>query len=404
VSDDRKAAKPPRSEAQPSGVRAPASKAAKPPRSEAQPSGVRAPASKVAKPPRSEAQPSEAHQAAFDYEAALWGEDRLAPGERSIAGYRLAEALVHLPRRGRVLEVGCGGGRYLRALRELRPELALVGADVSRTALARLAAAEPAIETRLAAGDALPAADGEFDAVLVIDVLEHVPDPDRLLAEVHRVLAPGGVLHLHVPCEGDPRSLWRWLPGQSGPRGWKRRFGGHLHRFRRGEILRRVEAAGFSLLRVRNSLHLVGNAADVAVFAGLALANRRAREDGPATTGDVVASRHPLVRAVDALIHAEARLLARVPSWSIHLSAVRAQPPHSSAAGGGRPGGGRTSGTSAASASAPAPPATKGASGPTASSSQPDARFEAIPPRLAPSIVSRPWPVERSRSGTTAST
>jgi SAM-dependent methyltransferase len=263
----------------------------------------------------------------FDYEAALWGEDRLRPGERSIAGYRLAEALVHLPGSGRVLEVGCGAGRYLRALRELRPELALVGADVSRAALERLAARAPEIETRLATTDALPATDAEFDAVLVIDVLEHVPEPDRLLSEVHRVLAPGGILHLHVPCEGDPRSLWRWLPGQAGPRGWKRRLGGHLHRFRREEVLRRVEAAGFSLLRVRNSLHLVGNAADVAVFTGLAFANRGARAGGPTTTGGVVASRHPLVRAVDALIHAEARLLARVPSWSIHLSAARGPQP-----------------------------------------------------------------------------
>jgi len=264
---------------------------------------------------------------------------------------------VHLPRRGRLLEVGCGAGRYLRALRELRPELGLVGCDVSRSALASLAASAPGIEVRLASGHDLPAADGEFDAVLAIDVLEHVRDPERLLAEIHRALAPGGVLHLHVPCEGDPRSLWRWLPGQAGPAGWKRRLGGHLHRFRRDEILRRVDAAGFRILRVRNSLHLIGNLADVAVFAGLAWARRRERPGGPLTTGDVVASRHPLVRAVDALICAEARLLGRVPSWSLHVSALRDAAGPSAAASGGRSGGGSASGTSAASSSAPTPPA-----------------------------------------------
>jgi SAM-dependent methyltransferase len=294
----------------------------------------------------------------FDYEAATWGAERLRAGERSIAGYRLSEALVHLPARGRLLEVGCGAGRYLRALRDLRPGLALVGCDVSRAALARLREGAPEIETRLASGDSLPAADAEFDAVLAIDVLEHVGDPGRLLAEVHRVLAPGGVLHLHVPCEGDPRSLWRWLPGQSGASGLKRRFGGHLHRFRRDEILRRVEAAGFRVLRVRNSLHALGNVADVAVFAGLALANRGTRRGGPLTTGDVVASRRALVRAVDALLWAEARLLGRVPSWSLHVSAVRGDGSRSSAAGGGRSGGGSATGTSAASRSAPTPPAT----------------------------------------------
>jgi SAM-dependent methyltransferase len=262
-------------------------------------------------------------RSSFDYEAGTWGGDRIRPGERSIAGYRLAEALVYLPQRGRLLEVGCGAGRYLRALRALRPELALVGCDVSRAALSALAESAPEIETRLVSGDGIPAAAAEFDAVLVIDVLEHVGDPEGLLAEARRVLAPGGVLHLHVPCEGDPRSLWRWLPGQAGPAGFKRRLGGHLHRFRRDEILRRVEAAGFSVLRVRNSLHLIGNLADVAVFAGLAFAQRRSGGAAPATTGDLIASRHPLVRAIDALIYAEARLLGRLPSWSLHLSALR---------------------------------------------------------------------------------
>jgi SAM-dependent methyltransferase len=275
----------------------------------------------------------------FDYDAASWGRDRLRPGEHSIAGFRLAEALVHVPRRGRVLEVGCGAGRYLRALRELRPELELVGCDVSRSALAQLTASAPEIETRLVCGDGIPAAAAEFDAVLVIDVLEHVVDPERLLAEAHRVLAPEGILHLHVPCEGDPRSLWRWLPGQAGATGWKRRFGGHLHRFRRDEILGLVEAAGFRVLRVRNSLHLIGNLADVAVFAGLAFARRSARRGPPKTTGDVIASRHPLVRAVDALIHAEARLLARVPSWSLHLSAQRDAAPADQARSGMQPDG-----------------------------------------------------------------
>jgi SAM-dependent methyltransferase len=301
---------------------------------------------------------SDETRASFDYEAGTWGGDRIHPGERSIAGYRLAEALVHLPQRGRLLEVGCGAGRYLRALRELRPELALVGCDVSRAALSALAESAPEIETRLVSGDDIPAATAEFDAVLVIDVLEHVGDPERLLAEARRVLAPGGVLHLHVPCEGDPRSLWRWLPGQAGPAGLKRRLGGHLHRFRRDEILRRVEAAGFEVLRVRNSLHLVGNLADVAVFAGLAFAQRGSGAGARATSGDLIASRHPLVRAIDALIYAEARLLGRLPSWSLHLSALRGAEPLSSGAGGGRFGGGSASGTSAASSSAPRPPTT----------------------------------------------
>jgi SAM-dependent methyltransferase len=257
----------------------------------------------------------------FDYEAALWGADRVWPGQRTIAGFRLDEALLQLPARGRLLEVGCGAGRFLRALRLARPGLRLTGVDISRPALARLAEEAPEIETRPVEGEVLPAADGEFDAVLALDVLEHLYEPDRMLAEIHRVLAPGGSFHLHAPCEGDFRSIWRWLPGQGGEAALKQRFGGHVQRFRRRELLQRLRTAGFEILRVRNSLHLLGNLADLAAFLRLARLNRRT--PGPVTTGDLVAGRGKLVRAVDALLWAEARLLARVPSWSVHVSARR---------------------------------------------------------------------------------
>ena len=258
---------------------------------------------------------------AFDYESAIWGAETICPGEWTIAGYRLDQVLVDLPRRGRVLEIGCGAGRFLRAIQLDRPELELVGADVSRNALGTLSQTSPEVETRWVEDASLPAEDGEFDAVLAMDVLEHVADPDQMLAEIRRVLTPGGIFHLHVPCEADPRSLWRWLPGQGGERGLKWRLGGHIQSFRRDEILRRLRSRGFETVRVRNSLHVLGNLADVAVFVGLAFANRRRPADQRTTTGDVIARRSPVLRVVDALLCWEARALGRVPSWSLHVTA-----------------------------------------------------------------------------------
>lgn len=269
-------------------------------------------------------------QPEFDYESAVWGEEALVPGERSMAGYRLGAALVDLPERGKLLELGCGGGRFLRGIARARPGLALVGIDVSRRALAVAAARTPAAEFRqVAAGAALPAADGEFDAVCVFDVLEHVPDPAATVAEVRRVLRPGGLFHLHVPCEGDVRCLWRWLPGQRGPHALKRRLAGHVQPFQRADVFRLLETAGFAPRRERNSLHLAGNLADVAFFAGVGLLRRfaRARE---VTSGSVLAAaaepgaRRGLgalaVRAVDRILWAEATLLGRLPSWGLHLT------------------------------------------------------------------------------------
>jgi ubiquinone/menaquinone biosynthesis C-methylase UbiE len=57
-------------------------------------------------------------------------------------------------------------------------------------------------------------ADDSFDCVIASDVFEHVPDLDRLLAEVYRVLKPGGVLFFTTPFLGPyhevPRAVQRW--------------------------------------------------------------------------------------------------------------------------------------------------------------------------------------------------
>lgn len=263
---------------------------------------------------------------AFDYESAVWGADSIDPDGRTIASYRLAEALAHLPTSGRVAEIGCGAGRFLRAIAQIRPELQLVGMDVSQAALRAAQARAPALDLRRVEGSVLPAADNEFDALLLLDVLEHASDPHALVGEAARILKPGGLLHAHVPCEGDVRCLWRWLPYQRGPRGLKRRLAGHEQRFRRSDVLTLLQANRFDVVRVRNSLHFVGNLADVGAFAVLAAQQRAAGVDAPQrTTGDLLApgSGTPsrLVRAVDAALWWEARLLGRIPSWGLHISA-----------------------------------------------------------------------------------
>lgn len=274
----------------------------------------------------------------FDYERAVWGQETLRPDARSLAGYRLAEALRALPARGAVLEFGCGAGRNLEALGLARPDLQRVGIDVSRTALAHAAARMPDVELRRPDDPddpegPLPAADGEFDAVLVLDVLEHLADPARVLAELHRVVKPGGALHLQVPCEGDALSVWRWLPPPA--RYWKRDLGGHVQRFRRAELVQLVRNAGFAIERVRYSLHLAGNLADVGAFAALAATARLRPDRPPPTTGTLMASTAPdragsgrrlaagLIRGVDAILWLEAKVLGRVPSWNVHLTARR---------------------------------------------------------------------------------
>jgi SAM-dependent methyltransferase len=86
----------------------------------------------------------------------------------------------------RVLDAGCGNGVYLRALagRGVRA----LGCDLSAGMLR--AAGHPAVVS--ADVTALPLRDAAFDAVLAIHMLYHVPDRERAVRELRRVLAPGG--------------------------------------------------------------------------------------------------------------------------------------------------------------------------------------------------------------------
>jgi SAM-dependent methyltransferase len=94
---------------------------------------------------------------------------------------RLGAALAALlPRGARVLDVGCGDGRLAEELHRLRPDSAFRGVDV-------LVRPDCRIPVTQFDGLNLPAPDGGFDAVLIVDVLHHMDAPGVLLAEAARV-------------------------------------------------------------------------------------------------------------------------------------------------------------------------------------------------------------------------
>ncbi len=107
--------------------------------------------------------------------------------QRHVAAYELASRV--LPP-GTVLDLGCGVGHSYHLL---APRVT-VGVDVSADALAGQ-------DRRTVVADMrdLPFADHEFDAVLSVHSVEHVPDPERVVAEAARVLKPGGTAMFVTP-------------------------------------------------------------------------------------------------------------------------------------------------------------------------------------------------------------
>lgn len=110
-----------------------------------------------------------------------------------------ADVVRHFPADARLLDVGCGGAWLSEHFRDY------AGVDVSEEAVA--VARERDLDVRaIGPADPLPFGDGEFDAVVLKDVLEHVPDPAALVLEVKRVLRPGGRVFASSP----DAQRWVW--------------------------------------------------------------------------------------------------------------------------------------------------------------------------------------------------
>ncbi len=96
-----------------------------------------------------------------------------------------------------VLDLGCGGGYMSEAL--ARRGARVIGVDPCRALLdsaASHARSETlSIEYREGVGEAIPLGDASADRVVCVDVLEHVCDPRKVIAEIRRVLRPGGIFY-----------------------------------------------------------------------------------------------------------------------------------------------------------------------------------------------------------------
>ena len=164
----------------------------------------------------------------------------------------------------RVLDIAAGTGTSARAF--TRAGATCVACDFSLGMLA-VGARRPVPGVRFCAGDAtrLPFADGAFDAVTISFGLRNVADPDRALAEMHRVTRPGGRLVIcefsHLPVRGLDRLYQRYLAAVLPVIAGRLSANAGAYQYlaesirdwpAQGDLARRIGAAGWSGVRWRN--------------------------------------------------------------------------------------------------------------------------------------------------------
>ncbi len=131
----------------------------------------------------------------------LTGVTGLVTGHETLAGRLIRPRAFDIRGCKRILDAGCGNGRYTRfLLRQADADALITGFDLSRHMLRRARRRLKNGRVSYVAADLtrLPYPDVFFDAIVCGWVLEHLPDPRPGLAELARVLQPGGKLLLLV--------------------------------------------------------------------------------------------------------------------------------------------------------------------------------------------------------------
>lgn len=263
----------------------------------------------------------------FDYEAKLWGGHKVELSPRYLGALRLRYCLEDLRDvRGKVLEIGCGAGGMAKAIKDNRPDLEVYGCDISRIAIQAAQKCSQGVIFR--EGDAydLPYCSNCFSAVVMFDVLEHLDNPERCIAEVWRVLEGGGLFHFYVPCEGEIHSLHGLLARL----GWraKEQYGGHIQNFRTKDVINILNKQCFHVRRHRWSAHLINQTIDVAYFIGLSM---RGKNTSMSVEGYLEVAKPSLITiginvlktVVAVASYYESRLFGWLPGGGAHFSALK---------------------------------------------------------------------------------
>jgi len=157
-----------------------------------------------------------------------------------------------------VLDAGCGLGRHLRHLARM-PELKIFGIDKNTWALtetAKSVAAMPDAQSKdylfsIADITKLPFADSSFDCVICSEVMEHIPDHEKALKELDRILKPQGTLAVSVPRFFTERICWfiSW--------DYHNEEGGHIRIYKKKQLREMLTRQGFKCWKInyKHALH-----------------------------------------------------------------------------------------------------------------------------------------------------
>lgn len=149
----------------------------------------------------------------------------------------------YFPQLATFMEVGCGTGFVLSAVSNSFPKASITGSELLAEGLGIAVKRVKKANFIQMDGRNIPFRD-TFDVIGAFDVLEHIEEDDTVLQQIFDAIKPGGGLIITVP-----QHPWLWSDSDE--------YARHVRRYKVGEIDRKIEAAGFNIIRSTSFVSLL---------------------------------------------------------------------------------------------------------------------------------------------------
>lgn len=269
----------------------------------------------------------------YNYEKNIWGNNKATlslSDPSNIRLRRLLHNLKSLPADAKILEVGCGAGSFIRAIKESHPDLDCYGTDLSQSAINQANKLNNNISFSVCGDNYFPYPNSHFDFIFFTDVLEHVNWPENFLVEIKRVLKDNGVLFLFIPCEKDVFSIWKYLNILGLKKDLTKKFAGHINYYSRKEVINLLDRVGFNVLDKTYAEHFFGQILGVTAFS---LLNLRYKKTGEINNNEQYFSTKKnglgnsllniIKISINSLISLESIVLSEIPSPNMFILAEK---------------------------------------------------------------------------------
>lgn len=219
----------------------------------------------------------------FDNEKMHWADNKVSLSyfnpNRSFLRYYVNELRSLGSEEKHILEIGCGAGELIKAIKRIYPDFIFQASDISKSSIKQARKHSHGIDFLAVSGEKLPYKTGSIDVVIMNSVLDHMEKPENSVREVFRVLKKKGIFLSATPIEADLSVIHGLFTKFKFFRAHRLKYLGHIHAFNKKTLRRLIKRPGFKIQSEKYGWFYIAQLIDIAYYPLLVLLNRRPEEN-----------------------------------------------------------------------------------------------------------------------------